>query len=155
MTAIDAEGIGVEQAVPRSPGRMRRIVVAALAMIVTAVGCGVIGVALVQGSWWYAEGTDRALDDESRARVAALRDEVDTRGTAPEAVAWLAAALEPTAHPTDTRTYLLEAQEALDATGDPELAEIARELRAIAETIRPSGGEVTLAPYTAPTVVWP
>ena len=153
--ATTSEGLEFEQVVPRSPGRGRRIAVIALGTVLAVMACDVIGVAFVQGSWWYAEGTDRALDDESRARVEALRDEVDAYAAVPEAVMWLNAALEPSAHPTDTRAYLLEAQEVLEAIGDPELAEVARELRTIADTIRPSGVTVTTTPYTAPTVVWP
>ena len=80
---------------------------------------------------------------------------MEAHGGVPEAVTRLNAALEPSAHPTDTRGYLLEAQAVLDATGDPELAEVATELRAIADRIRPSGDAVTPVPYTPPTVVWP
>jgi hypothetical protein len=153
--ATTSEGLEFEQVLPRSPGRGRRITIIALGTVLAVMACGVIGVAFVQGSWWYAEGTDRALDVESRARVEALRDEVEAHGGAPEAVTRLNAALEPGAHPTDIRTYLLEAQEVLEATGDPELAEVARELRTIADRIRPSEDAVAPVPYTPPTVVWP
>jgi len=116
-----------------------------------------MGVALAQGSWWYSYGTDRPLDDESRERVEAIRDEVEANGAEPEAVAWLNAALEPNAHPTDIRAYLLAAQEMLETAGDPQLAEAVRELQAIIETIRPPNFrmEMRVTPYPVSTLEWP
>lgn len=144
-----------KEAKSRAPGRGRRIGVIVLATILGGVALGVIGVALVQGSWWYSLGTDRALDQESRACVEAIRDEVNASGAAPEAVAWLNAALEPNAHPTDVHTYLLAAREALDAADDPELVQVGKKLWAVIEAIRPSEFKVTVTPYSAPTLEWP
>jgi hypothetical protein len=144
-----------KEAKSRGPGRGRRIGVIVLGAILAAAACGIIGVALVQGLWWYSLGTDRALDHESRACVEAIRDEVNASGAAPEAVAWLNAALEPNAHPTDVHTYLLAAREALDVADDPELAEVARKLWPVIEAIRPSEFKVTVTPYSAPTLEWP
>jgi len=77
---------------------------------------------------------------------------VDAGGAAPKAVMWLDAALEPDTHPTDVRTYLLTAQEALEEADDPRLAEAAGELRAIIETIRPPYFKrvIEITPYSVP-----
>ncbi len=144
-----------EEASPRSPNRGRRAVVIVMGMILAGVVFSIIGPAFVQGSWWYSYGTDRALDRASQVRVEAIRDEVDADGSAPEAVVWLNAALDPNAHPTDIRTYLLAAQEALKATGDPKLAEAAEELQAIIQMIRPAPLWETTTPRPVPTLEWP
>ena len=159
MTWIDAaqpEPIGTS-----SPARLqrRRIVVTVLAVLLAVAAITIIGLAFVQSSWWYAYGTDRALDRESRARVEAIRDEVEGSGAANQAVVWLNAALAPNTHPSDARAYLIAAQEILEKTGDPELAETVTELQAIIETIRPtvkqpSSLEATSTPYSAPTLEW-
>ena len=113
----------------------------------------IISLAFVQGSWWYAYGTDRDLDNKSRARVEAIRDEVDASGAAPKAVMWLNAALELDTHPSDVRTYLLAALEMLEAADDQKLAKAANELRAIIETIRQPYFErvIEITPYSVPT----
>ncbi|MCK4316507.1 MAG: hypothetical protein KAX24_12125, partial [Anaerolineae bacterium] len=144
-----------EEPRPSIPGRGRRILVIVMGMIVAGVVLSIIGLTFAQGSWWYTYGTDQALDHETRARVEAIRDEVDAGGSAPEAVVWLNAALDPNAHPTDIRTYLLAAQEALKATGDPKLAEAAEELQAIIQMIRPVPLWETTTPRPVSTLEWP
>jgi hypothetical protein len=149
-----------DEAKPHGLGQGRRVGVAILATIVAVVACGVIGTAFAQSSWWHPYPTDYALDQESFARIEAIRDRAEASGLAPKAVTWLTAALESRTLPTDVRGYLLSAQERLVAVGDPGLAEDARELRAIAEKIRPTTTETlpsraTPTPYTAPTVEWP
>ncbi|MBL7064144.1 MAG: hypothetical protein ISS49_08065 [Anaerolineae bacterium] len=138
----------------RSPGRGRRVGVIILGVILAGVTCGIIGLAFVQGSWWYSYGSDHALDRETRARVEAIRDDVDSSGAAPEAVPWLNAALGPNAHPTDVRTYLLTAQKALEAADDPKWAEAVGELRAIIQTIRPAPLWETITPHPMSTLEW-
>jgi len=160
MALTGVEELGFERAGLCPVGRGRRVGVVVLSVSLALAVCAFIGLAFVQSSWWYAYGTDQALDDESRARVEAIRNEVDAGGAAPKAVVWLDAALEPGVHPSDVRAYLLAAQGALGATGDPELAGAAGELRAIVEVIRPtvkqlSGIETTSTPYSAPVVEWP
>jgi len=146
---------------PTPPGARlgRRGVVIALGTILATLALGMMGVALGQGSWWYPHEADRALDSRSRARVEAIRDQVEAKGTAPEAETWLDTALEPETHPTDVRACLLEAQEILDATGDPKLAEAARELGAVVETMRSITIQTlefrgTPTPYSPPTLDW-
>ena len=155
MTLISAMKPELEEAAPRGLGRGWRVGVIILGVILAGVACVIIGLAFVQGSWWYSYGTDRALDQASLVRVEAIRDEVDAGGSAPEAVVWLNAALDPNAHPTDIRTYLLAAQEALKATGDPKLAEAAEELQAIIQMIRPVPLWETTTPRPVPTLEWP
>ena len=155
MTLISAVEPELEEAAPRGLGRGRRVGVIVLGVILVGAACVIIGLALVQGSWWYSYGTDRALDRASLVRVEAIRDEVDAGGSAPEAVVWLNAALDPNAHPTDIRTYLLAAQEALKATGDPKLAEAAEELQAIIQMIRPVPLWETTTPRPVSTLEWP
>ena len=147
----EIEELAYEEAIPRGPGRAWRIIVTVLAVVLTVAACGIIGVAFVQGSWWYSYGTDRALDYKSLSQIEAIKDDLEASGAAPEAVTWLNAALEPNADPSMIRAYLASAQEALEETGDPELAEAARELETIIESIRPTG----LDPYPAPTLEWP
>ncbi len=131
-----------------------------LAVLLAVAAITVIALAFAQGSWWYAYGTDRALDRESRARVEAMRDEVEGIGAADQAVVWLNAALEPNTHPTDVRNYLLASLGMLEAADDPRLAEAVEELRAVIETIRPTVKspfylETTSTPYSAPTLERP
>ncbi len=155
MTLISAMKPELEEAAPRGLGRGRRVGVIVLGVILVGAACVIIGLAFVQGSWWYSYGTDRALDQASLVRVEAIRDEVDAGGSVPEAVVWLNAALDPNAHPTDIRTYLLAAQEALKATGDPKLAEVAEELQAIIQMIRPAPLWETTTPRLVSTLEWP
>jgi hypothetical protein len=126
-----------------------------MGMIVAGVTFAVIGMTFVQGSWWYSYGTDRALDHASRARVEAIRDQVDARGGKVQVVTWLNAALDPNAHPTDVRNRLITAQEALQATDDPELAQAVRELRAVIQMIQSAPLWETTTPRPAPTLEWP
>jgi len=126
-----------------------------LGVILAGAACIIIGLAFVQGSWWYSYMTDRALNHESRAHVEAIRDEVNASGAAPEAVMWLDAALDPDTDPTTVRTHLLTAQEILEAAGDPKLAKAARELQGIIQTIRPTPSGRTITPRPAPTLEWP
>ena len=150
----DVEELEFEEAIPRSPGYGRRAVVILMAMFLGAAVFGILGLTLAQGSWWYSDGADRPLDGESRLRVEAIRDAVDASGTAPEAVTWLNAALNPNAVPTDIRTYLIAAQEALRASGDPEWIEAGRELGEIVGVIRSYNPGATTTPYS-PTLEWP
>ncbi len=155
MSLVSAVEPELEEATPRSPGWGRHVGVIVLGAILALAACGVIGVAFVQGSWWYSYGTDRALDRESQARVEAIRDEVDASGVAPEAAMWLDAALDPNTDPTTVRTHLLSAQEILEAAGDPKLAGAVKELRAIIQTIRPVPLWETTTPRPVPTLEWP
>jgi len=157
---VNVEEMGFKEIGPRPVGRGRRAGVILLSIILAVVACAFVSLAFIQGSWWHAYETDQALNDESCARVKAIRDEVDTAGTAPEAAVWLDASLETGVHPSDARAYLMTAQDALKATGVPELAEAAAELNAIIETIRPavkqpSYLEATSTTYSAPTSEWP
>ena len=156
MTPTGAAELEFEEASPRRVGRGRRIAVTVLGVILAVVACTIIGLAFVQGSWWYPTMTDRALDDESMARVEAIRDEVDTAGSAPEAARWLNEALDPpTTDPTAVRAYLLAAQEALEAADDPKLVRAVSELRAIIQTVRQPYTGGTTTPYPMPTLEWP
>lgn len=155
MALNSAETLELKEASPRRLGRGQRIAVVVLGIILAGAACVIIGLAFVQGSWWYSYMTDQALDYESRARVEAIRDEVDASGTAPEAVMWLNAALESNADPTTVRSHLLAAQEVLEAAGDPKLAEAVRELQEIIQTIRPRHFGMTTTPRPAPTLEWP
>lgn len=151
----DAHVLDFNEASPRSPERRRNIVVIVLGAILATAACSIIGVAFVQGSWWYSYGTDRALDGRSRARVEAMRDEVDASGIAPEAVPWLNAALDPHTDPSTVRAYLLAAQEVLEAADDPKLTEIVEELRAVVQTIQTYPVRHTSTPRPVPTLEWP
>jgi hypothetical protein len=145
----------LEEAKPHRSVRGRRIAVTVLGATLAAIVCSIVGVALVQSSWWYSYGRDRALSHESWTRVERIRDEIQACGAAPEAAIWLEAALDPHADPTTVRTCLLAAQEALGATDDPELVEAISELRAVIATIRPSHVGLTTTPRLVPTVEWP
>ena len=138
----------------------RRMIITALTIVLVSAACIILGLAFAQGSWWYHYGTDRALDRESRARLETIRDTIDASGTAPRAVTWLDAALAPHTDPSTARSHIKIAQEILEETGDPTLAEAAEELGAIAEMIRPSVMQPsshgpTSTPYVAPTLEWP
>lgn len=154
LDVAQSELVGADN---RRGQQRRRIIVTVLTVLLAVAAITVIALAFAQGSWWYAYGTDRALDRESRARVEAMRDEVEGIGTADQAVVWLNAALEPNTHPTDVRAYLITAQEMLEETSDPELAQIAEELGGIIKVIRPTikrppSFEATSTPYSAPTL---
>jgi hypothetical protein len=149
----DVEEPAVEETVPYNPGYGRRVVVILMAMFLGVAVFGFLGLTLVQGSWWYGYGTDLPLDSESRSRVEAILNEVEASGAAPQAAAWLDAALAAT-HPSDVRVHLITAQEALRATGDPAFIEAARELRAIIGMIESSNPDATTTPYS-PTLSWP
>ena len=142
----NSETLEFKEASPRHFGRGWRVGVIVLGMILIGATCGIIGLAFVQGSWWYTYGTDRPLDQETRARVEAIRDEVDTSGLATEAVMWLDAALEPNADPTAVRFRLIEAQEILEAVNDAELTESTKELRAIIQSTRSAPLNETVTP---------
>jgi hypothetical protein len=156
MTLTGAQELEFEEAGPRRMEPGRRIGVIVLGAILATVACGIIGVAFVQGSWWYSDGTDRALDRESRARVEEVRGTVDASGLAPEAVTSLNAALDRNADPTEVRTCLLTAQELLAASGDPELAQAAWELGEVIQAIRAApASKWTATPPSAPKLEWP
>jgi hypothetical protein len=133
---------------PRDTGRTRRAVVilvtAALAVAVLAI----VGATLVQGSWWYSYPTDQPLDDAARAHLATIQEALVTQATAPEAVALLELASTPGTDPSTVRAYLVDAQEALEAIGDPGLAALIADLQSIIIDIRPQGEESTRAPFT-------
>jgi hypothetical protein len=128
VTTTSVEQLDFEEAISRGSGRGRRFAVAALAVILAVGVCIVIAAALTQSSWWYSYKTDQPLDDASRARVEAIRDEVEANGTVPEAMVWLNTALDPTSDATTARNHLLAAQEVLRNTGDPRLSEAAKGL---------------------------
>jgi hypothetical protein len=155
MTLTGAKEMGFEGTSPHRLARGRRVAVVVIGAILAAVACAIIGAALVQGSWWYSYGTDRALSPESRARVEAIRDAVAASAGVLEAVTWLDAALDPHADPTTVRAYLLAVQETLVAADDPDLAHCAGELRAVIQTIRPSHSFVTTTPRPLSTLEWP
>jgi hypothetical protein len=152
----------LEHVTPRSPGRGRhpstssgrRIVVIVLGMTLAGAFLAIAGLALAQGTWWYSYPTDQALDGESRARIAAIRDEVAASGAAPEALALLDGALNET-DPSAVRIDLVAAQQALAAADNPRLAEALRELRVIIQMVQQSAVVTTTTPYVAPTLEWP
>lgn len=140
----------------RTPGRARRTTVILLGMLLAGAVVIVVSIAIFQSSWWHAYPTDQVLNQESRTRVEAIRDEIEAAGTAPEAATWLDAALDTNADPSAVRMYLFAAQEALTAANDPALDDVARELRAITEAIRPVGLTSTITvtvpfPISTPT----
>jgi hypothetical protein len=149
----DVEEPAVEGAVPYRPGYGRRFLVILMAMLLGVAIFGILGLTLVQGSWWYSYGTDLPLDAESRSRIEAILDEVEASGAAPQAAAWLGAALADV-HPSDARVHLITAQEALKATGDPKFTEAAKELREIIGRMQSSNLDATTTPYS-PTLKWP
>jgi len=160
MTMTNAEELEFDELSPRRLGRGRRIGVIVLGAILIAAACIIISLAFVQGSWWYNYAGGQTLDHESRARIEAIRDDVDASDRAPRAVMWLNAALDPNADLTAVEAYLLSAQEVLEAADDPQLAEAAEDSRAIIETIqsptaRPPDFKATVTPYPVPTLEWP
>jgi hypothetical protein len=155
MTLTSAEGPEFEGASPRSPGLGGRIGIIALGVILAGVACGTIVVALGQSTWAISNMTDPGLDGELRSRLGAIQEEVDAIGTAPEAVMWLGDALDPNADGTSVLAYLRAAQKALEAADDPKLAEAARELREIIQTMRRTPLRETATPFPAYTLEWP
>jgi hypothetical protein len=155
MTPASPETLESGEATLRSSGRGRRAIVIVMGMILAGVTLTIVGLAFIEGSWWYSYTTDQALNRESRARIEAIRDEVDASGAMPEVVTWLSAALDPNADPTTVRNYLVTAQETMGATGDPRLAEAVRELRGIIQTIRSAPLWETTTPRPVPTLGWP
>jgi hypothetical protein len=143
------------EASPRSPSWGRRAVVVVMGMVVAGVALTVIGATFMQGTWWYSYPGDQALDHEFRVRLEALRDEVDANGAVPQVVTWLNAALDPNTDPTAVRNYLLTAQEALRATADPRLVEVASELQVILRAVRPVSPSEVITPCPIPTIEWP
>jgi hypothetical protein len=142
-------------ATPYSPSWGRRALVVVMGMMIAGIALAAIGMGLMQGSWWHSYGTDEPLDRATRARVEAMRDEIDVGGVAPDAAAWLNAALDSGVDPSTTRLYLYAAQEALRATGDPELVEMAEELRLIIQTIYHPPAKHTATPYPEAMLEWP
>ena len=155
MTLSSAEEPRFEEASPRSPGLGWHIGIIALGVILAGVACSFIVVALGQSTWAISDMTDPGLNPESRSRLEALRDEVDARGTAPEAVGWLGDALDPNADGTSVLAYLRAAQKALEAAHDPKLAGAAMELRGIIQTMRPTFIGGTTIPLPVLTLEWP
>jgi len=166
MILTNAEEPKSEEASPRSPGLGWRIGIIALGVILAGVACGFIVVALGQSTWAISDMTAPGLNPEARPRLEVLRDEVDARGTAPEAVGWMGDALDPNADGTSVLAYLRAAQKALEAAADPKLAEAVKELQAIIQTMRPiriRGMAIPLptltlarpSPLPVPTLEWP
>jgi hypothetical protein len=108
-----------------------------MGVLMATVALIVLGVAFARGSGWYVYSTDRPLDADSRARLETIRGEVKASGKALDAVRWLDAALAPGTDATAVRLHLISAQEALEATGDADMARVAQELQAIILEIRP------------------
>jgi hypothetical protein len=156
MTLTHAEESEFEEASPRSPGLGWRIGIVALGVILTAVACVTIGVALGQSTWAISHMSDPGLSPESRSHLEALRKEVDAIGTAPEAVGWMDDALDPNTDGTSVLAYLRAARKALEAADDPKLAEAVKELRAIIQTtMRPIPIRKTATPLPVLTLEWP
>ncbi len=155
MTLTRAEESEFEEARPSSPALGWRMGIIALGMILTVAACGTIVVALGQSTWTISNMTDPGLSPESRSRLEAIRDKVDAIDTAPEAVGWMNDALDPNADGTSVLAYLRAAQKALEAADDPKLAEAARELREIIQTMRPAYIRETATPFPAYTLEWP
>jgi hypothetical protein len=149
-----AEGLEIREAGPHRSKRGRRITIIVLSVILIGAACGIMGLAFVQGSWWYTYGDDQALDRDSRARLERTRDAVADSGAAPHVVTLLNAALDPDTAPTDARTYLLAAQEALEASDDPQLAQVTGELQEVIQKIRPAPLWETSTPRPLPDLEW-
>ena len=94
---------------PRIPTWGRRATVIVMGLVLVGVAASVLAMTYLEGSWWYTYDSDQALDAAARARVVAVRDEVNALGDMPEVVTCLNAALNPDAHPTghpvDTRGF--------------------------------------------------
>ena len=155
MTLTNTEEPEFEETSRRSPGLGWRIGIIALGVILVVAACGIIVVALGQSTWAISDMTDPGLSPEARSRLEAIRDEVDARGTAPEAVGWMNDALDPNADGTSVLAYLRAAQKALEAADDPKLAGAARELREIIRTMRPTPIGETATPFSVPALEWP
>ena len=155
MTLTSVEQPEFDEARPRSPGLGWRIGIIALGAILTVAACGIVVVALGQSTWAISHMTDPGLNQESRSRLEAIRDEVDAIGTAPEAVGWMNDALDPNADGTSVLAYLRAAQEALETGDDPKLIEAARELREIIQTMRPTPIRERATPLPVYTLEWP
>ncbi len=141
-----------EEARPYNPSQGRRIAVVVAGIVLAGAVLAIIVMTMVQGSWWHPYGTGQALDDESWARVEAIRDEVSAHGAVPEVVAWLDAAMAPDIDSSTVRYYLIAAQEVLVESGDPKLTQAAGELRAIVQTMRLTSDEETITPRPLPTL---
>ena len=130
----------------------RRLAVILLGALLGTVIVGAVFSSFMQGSWWYADMTDRALDAEQRASLAAIRDELAASGQAPRAVMYLEAALAPNVAPTTMRNHLVEARDALEDVGDAGLERALREIEASIALIRASGLGTKATPYPLPTL---
>ena len=139
----------------RIPTWGRRAIVIVMGLILVGVTVSVLAITYLEGSWWYTYESDRALDAEARARVVTVRDEVNALGHMPETVACLNAALNPDAHPTDVRTALMVAQQALQEAGDPSLMEAVHELREVIQSIREDSLEPMTTGEYEPRWEWP
>ncbi len=131
------------EARPCSTGWRRRTLVVVMGTLIAAVSLIVLGLTFVRASGWHYYFSDRLLDTDSHARIEAIRDEVRASGKAPEALRSLDAALTPGVDATAVRLHLVNAQEALEATGDAGLTRAAQELREIILEIRPEPGAAT------------
>jgi len=133
---------------PREARRGRRVAVilatAALVIVISVI----VGATFLQGSWWYSDPTDLPLDAAARARLASIQETLESSHDALEAVALLELALTPGTDPSTVRGYLMEAQQALEATGEPELATLITDLRSIIIDMRPQGQESTRPSFT-------
>ncbi len=140
---------------PRIPTWGRRATVIVMGLVLVGVAASVLAMTYLEGSWWYTYDSDQALDAAARARVVTVRDDVNALGDMPEVVAWLNAALNPDAHPTDVRTSLMVAQQALQEADDLRLTEAAYELRAVIQLIRGDSLEPTTTDEFEPKLEWP
>jgi hypothetical protein len=140
---------------PRIPTWGRRAIVIVMGLVLVGVATFVLAMTYLEGSWWYTYESDQALDAASRARVVAVRDDVKAWGGMPEVVAWLNAALNPDAHPTDVRTSLMVAQQALLEADDLHLVDAAHELQEVIQSIRERSLEPTTTGEFEPKLEWP
>jgi hypothetical protein len=156
----DLDGVEVLEPVGYDPGLRiptwgRRAVVIVMGLILVGIAAYILAMTYLEGSWWYTYESDQALDAAARARVVAVRDEVNALGDMPEVVEWLDAALNPNAHPTDVRTSLMVAQQALQEAGDPRRMEAVLELREVIQSIREDSLEPTTTDEFEPKLEWP
>ncbi|RLC68016.1 MAG: hypothetical protein DRI48_00725 [Chloroflexi bacterium] len=146
---INHRGAGNDEPDVGISERNRRVIVILLAVTLGGVALTLMGLAFVRGSWWYSYGTDQPLDHRDRARLEAIRDQLDDSGKMPDVVAWLDAALVPNADPSEVRYRLTAAWETLRGADDPALTGVVQDLRAIISAVQ--GGTI---PYVAtPTPV--
>ena len=162
MVARESEGIGTTLSEepggsvdalygPRRSSRSKQIVSCAVAIAMMVVGCLVIGIAMIQGSWWYPMMTDRELSREQRAQLHAVRDEIAESGTAPQSLVWFDVALSANTDPTHVLEALVEAHSVLKDCGEVD----DRWLQVIwqsVEMIRPQTGLIEGSPYPVSTV---